>query len=171
MKRVLIITIIAVAFLCNCAYAQSKSISVHVSATIVPDFNLTAQQQNDSSLNLTAQEVNKQKAGPDTVSIQLQTASNLGQPYQISQHVSQPRLSNETAAILQENIITAGGDNNENEITYPRPNPITVKPAVVFVSNAKGTAELLNIQYKVKEKTSNEEEKNKSSLVYTICAI
>ena len=157
----------------HCAFAESVSKSVRVSATILPRLEISVTPETGSDISFGAIE---QPAPGDTagrsVKVNVGVFSNLGHPYQITQTVRQPLISTDGARIPDEQFVVSTRDATQGSLAAPQ--PVAVSPGTtttLYTSNGRGKSDSFIADYSLRVTPQTPAGDFTTEIVYSVTSL
>lgn len=153
------------------AQAASKSVSVNISVTIPPLFEIDV--SGPAGGNIEFGIVNKDANGPVEAAsseVVINTRSNLQQPYQITQKLVSPLSNGQGQTIGPENFSVQSVSSIEDG-TASSGTGISTQDSSLFTSDASGKSNTLRTVYRLRVNPEQSAGTYQSKLVYTIVTL
>lgn len=155
--------------LCTSAWANNATVSVNVSCTILPLFEMSVTGPNGGNIEFGAIQ---KEAGQDVVKdapeVVISAMSNLGKPYKITHELISP-LSNGSTALpdgsMSVDATSAGGGSAAKNQT------VGTVSKTLYESDALGKSDTVTARYNLKVKPEQDAGQYQTKLLYTIVTV
>lgn len=148
------------------AWANSGTVTVNVSCTILPLFEMEVSGLNGGNIEFGAIQKdahhNVQVAAPEVV---IRANSNLGQPYIIKHELISPLSSHEGAELPNGSMSVNASASNGNAADSQA---VGTSPEVLYRSDASGKSDVITAKYNLEVKPDQDAGTYQSKLLYTI---
>lgn len=170
-KLVTVFAIFSFSFASAIGYAASNSVTVKVSVTIPPLFELSVSGPTHGNIEFGV--VERDPLYPVTVESQdvvLTAKSNLGRPYEITHALVTP-FSNESNDRFAEEDLTVSAENLKTGGTAVQSTRVTTTPSAIYTSDTEGKSETIKANYKLLVRPEQAAGNYQTKLVYTFTTI
>ena len=152
------------------AWANSATVTVNVSCTILPLFEMEVTGPNGGNIEFgMIRKDPDQSIDASAPEVTIKATSNLGQPYMIKHELIAPITSNEGAVLpdgsMTVNASSASGGSAANG------KPVSTDSDVLYQSDATGQSDTVTAHYNLNVDPNQEAGQYQSKLLYTIITV
>ena len=172
MKKLVILNLLNLFILQSFAFAETKNVSVNVKASIETVLELNIEQTGQSELrfgNIRASATQVTATGPIVVRIHI--TSNVGESYQIMQSVGSSLVNSQGDRIDLENLKFKTRAAKTSGTVVVTPTSVSKSPQTIFVSDAKGTSDIIQAEYTLSVPASQPPGDYSTLLTYTVSSL
>lgn len=156
-----------------CAFAESESRTVEVSATILPRLELSVTPATGSSIAFGA--ITQPAPGDQTaqsVAVTLSVFSNLDRPYHVTQMIRRPLTNAQGAAIPDSQFLVTTHDAALGQLGAPSPTPVVPgAPTTLYWSNTRGKSDAFTADYRLNITPATPAGDFLTEIVYTVTSL
>jgi hypothetical protein len=156
----------------SAAWAASDSVSVTVSATIPPLFELSVSGPHQGNIEFGV--IHKDPAQPvvaEAPEVVLTARSNLGRPYEIKQELMSPLANERNDRFGDRDLSSTAVNLRTDGAVAGSGTPVSTRPQTLFTSNAEGKSDTIKARYRLRVVPEQPSGNYRTKLVYTITTI
>ncbi len=148
------------------AWANSGTVTVNVSCTILPLFEMEVSGLNGGNIEFGAiQKDAKQNVNVAAPEVVIRANSNLGQPYMIKHELITP-LSSHDGGVLPDRSMSVNASSSNGSAAASQ--SVSTDSEVLYRSNAAGKSDVITAQYNLEVRPDQDAGTYESKLLYTI---